>query len=331
MKIQIIVNTFNLSCAVLECSQQTSSDDFRCGLLVEDDDYGNNAHHILPRFSWDRDGQPRSEAALRNSHDITPYSSGQQRIADVIVAKNLNITHPQIQIQALELIRGKGIFTKSAVDTTPKRFLFIALLPADDGPRLIPQLNDHMFISHNHSGQDDDEENEEPVQPESSISGNASESSIIHSTPITPGIASPTSRSTHSNHDHKITKSDIDLLIAQTAAVRVDSEVRSYLHNIAIFLRTHRAVAGGISALSTRHLLSLSHVLAPLHSLTYINPSLVALAARKVYLHRVVLARPENERSTMWGSDVRLVKTLLEGLTVEDVIEDVLGNVETPL
>ena len=57
----------------------------------------------------------------------------------------------------------------------------------------------------------------------------------------------------------------------------------------------------------------------------------MALAARKVYPHRIVLARPENERSMMWGSDVRAVRALLEGLTVEDVIEDVLRNVEMPL
>ena len=244
-----------------------------------------------------------------------------------MVATNLSITHPHVQIQALELIRGKRIFTRTAVHAVPKRFLLIALLPSGDGPRLIPQLNDHMFVSHKHSGPNDNDE--ESVQL--SISDNASESSIIRSTPMTPDITIPSSRIADSNRRHTITKSDIDLLIAQTTTVRLDSEVRSYIHNIAIFLRTHRAVAGGISALSTQHFLSLSHALAPLHGLSYVSPSLVALAARKVYPHRIVLARPENERSMMWGSDVRAVRALLEGLTVEDVIEDVLGNVEMPL
>jgi MoxR-like ATPase len=284
---------------------------------VEDEDYDNN---ILPSLSRNEDSQPKFEA----------YSSGHQRIADVVVAKNLHITHPKVQIQALELIRGKRIFTRKAVHATPKRFLFIALLPSGDGSRLIPQLNDHMFISHNHSTPDDNED-EESIQLELSISDNASESSIIRSTPITPVIAMPKSRSVDPNHRHTITKSDIDLLIDQITTVRLDSEVRSYIHNIAIFLRMHRAIAGGISALSTRHLLSLSHALAPLHGLSYVSPSLVALAARKVYSHRILLARPENERSMMWGSNVRAVRALLEGLTVEDVIEDVLGNVEMPL
>lgn len=35
--------------------------------------------------------------------------------------------------------------------------------------------------------------------------------------------------------------------------VKISSDVRAYLHNIVVFMRLHRAVAGGISALATRH------------------------------------------------------------------------------
>jgi hypothetical protein len=46
---------------------------------------------------------------------------------------------------------------------------------------------------------------------------------------------------------------DIDALVALTSAVRISPEIRAYLQNIVVFLRLHRAVAGGISATSTRH------------------------------------------------------------------------------
>jgi hypothetical protein len=78
------------------------------------------------------------------------------KIANVVIAKNLNLTQNQVQIQALEvcscglennyqltnpqLIRGKRIFTRHSVQTTPKRFLFIALLPIDPSSRLIQHL-----------------------------------------------------------------------------------------------------------------------------------------------------------------------------------------------
>jgi len=73
--------------------------------------------------------------------------------------------------------------------------------------------------------------------------------------------------------------------------------------------------------------------LAPLHNLSYATPSLIALAARKIYLHRIHIVRPECERSMQYGSDVDAVAALLEGIGAEDVIEDVLGSTgaEAPL
>jgi hypothetical protein len=39
-----------------------------------------------------------------------------------------------------QLIRGKRIFTRTSVQITPKRFLFIALMSVDNGPRLVQHL-----------------------------------------------------------------------------------------------------------------------------------------------------------------------------------------------
>lgn len=107
-------------------------------------------------------------------------------------------------------------------------------------------------------------------------------------------------------------------------------------------------MAGGISAVATTHFDKLvryvlshyfgtpsncSRCLVPLHDLTYATPSLMALAARKIYLHRIHIVKPEKERSMQWGSDLNAIKTLLEGIGAEDVIEDVLGitGAEAPL
>lgn len=58
---------------------------------------------------------------------------------------------------------------------------------------------------------------------------------------------------------------------------------------------------------------------------------MIALAARKIYPHRIVITAPENERSMQWGSSLEAVKAVLEGVMVEDVIEEVLESVEVPL
>ncbi|KAI9667434.1 MAG: hypothetical protein M1821_000249 [Bathelium mastoideum] len=133
------------------------------------------------------------------------------------------------------------------------------------------------------------------------------------------------------HHTSSFSQNDIDELQSLAAAVRVTAEVRGYLHNVLTFLRAHRAVAGGVSATATRHLNLLVRALAPLHALSFVPPSLVALATRKVYSHRLVLTAPENERSLQWGSSIEAVQELLDNVTVQDVIEEVLKTVEVPL
>lgn len=58
---------------------------------------------------------------------------------------------------------------------------------------------------------------------------------------------------------------------------------------------------------------------------------MVDLAARKIYPHRILITAPENERSLQWGSSLEAVKAVLDGVTAEDVVEEVLQSVEAPL
>jgi MoxR-like ATPase len=136
----------------------------------------------------------------------------------------------------------------------------------------------------------------------------------------------------HAVSDHPIiTPDEVQQLRTAVTHVRVSAEVAAYLHDIVIFMRLNRFVAGGISAYATRHFRAIVHALAPLHNLAYVPPSLVALAARKVYPHRLVLATLDTERSMQWGSDARAVEHILKNVTVEDAIESVISSVEAPL
>lgn len=115
-----------------------------------------------------------------------------------------------------------------------------------------------------------------------------------------------------------------------------------------MFLRLNRAVAGGVSAKATFHLFRLSklvgHIvipspmhlqmdrcLAPLHGIDYLTPSIVALAAKKVYRHRIIVASAENDRSLQYGSNPIVVSRLLMGVSPETIIDDIIGEVEAPL
>lgn len=238
-------------------------------------------------------------------------------MANVIIAKNLDEAPRQIQIQALELMRTKRIYTRTSVQNAPKRFLFIALLAGGEGPRLTKHLNDYMFISHFHDPEDGFPNLEDMYDDENSIS------SVVKKSPKNePETLWP-----------RISASDIEQLAQLSDHATVNVEVKQYQQNIIAFLRLHRAVAGGISAAATRHFDKLAKCLAPLHGLSYATPSLIALAARKIYQHRIHIVSPEKERSMQYGSDLEAVTSLLEGMGPEEVIEDVLGpsGAEAPL
>ncbi len=61
-----------------------------------------------------------------------------------------------MQIQALELLRTKRIFTRTSVQAAPKQFLFVAVLGAESGgeARVTPHLNDFFHIAHWHDPDD---------------------------------------------------------------------------------------------------------------------------------------------------------------------------------
>jgi len=116
---------------------------------------------------------------------------------------------------------------------------------------------------------------------------------------------------------------------ANSTTISID--VKRYLHDILIFLRRHRAVAGGVTPLATKHFDLLARLLAPLHGLDFVTPSLVQLAARKIYRHRIAMISAQNERSLQYGSDLAAVEMLLKDVSPENVLDEVLDAIEVPL
>jgi hypothetical protein len=130
-----------------------------------------------------------------------------------------------------------------------------------------------------------------------------------------------------------ITETDLSHLSLLTTQSHLSLPTTRYLYNLIAFLRTHRAViSASITPTATAHLTRLCKSLASLHGLDYVTPSLVALAARKVYLHRIeVVQGAEGERSMQWGSEGAVVEGLLRGVGgAEGVVEEVLGGVAVP-
>jgi hypothetical protein len=137
---------------VIDCTEHTSLDDFAHAILsVESSPTRSNSPVRTRQDSYFLHA-PAFPSITRSP--VSETFADNKMIANVIIAKNLDEAPRQVQIQALELMRTKRIFTRTSVQNAPKRFLFIALLAGGEGPRLSKHLNDYMFISHFHDPED---------------------------------------------------------------------------------------------------------------------------------------------------------------------------------
>ncbi len=134
----------------MDCSQQTTLDDFASSILADMNLGPSESSSKTRRDSYFL--QTSGYRPISISPLSEPFDSG--KIANVVIAKNLDEAPKQVQIQALELLRTKRLFTHTSIQSAPRRFLFIALIAGGEGPRLTKQLNEHMFISHFHDPED---------------------------------------------------------------------------------------------------------------------------------------------------------------------------------
>lgn len=143
----IAPRTFRLTHAIVNCTPSTTLDDFASALLIPSS--SSRKKPSRPDYFAPRPLRPPSRRST------SPPPTGQ--IANCILATNLDLAPRAVQIQALELLRTRRIFTRTTVQTAPKRFVFIPVLQADApgrGPQLTSHLNDFFALAHWHDPED---------------------------------------------------------------------------------------------------------------------------------------------------------------------------------
>ncbi|RPA92753.1 hypothetical protein L873DRAFT_1708518 [Choiromyces venosus 120613-1] len=168
---------FGLTVAVARCTPDTTLDDFIEPLLLDEPRPSPTSHGISPvnnRESGESYFGTRNRSSLlrtpsQGTHDES--TGGNRKLANIVIAQDLDLASDQVQTQALELIRAKRFCTrKKNFHYAPDRFLLIALLgkPNDDSS-LSSHLCDYFFISHHHpSDEGFPEEVEQEVEAEQS-------------------------------------------------------------------------------------------------------------------------------------------------------------------
>ncbi|KAJ6006075.1 hypothetical protein N7451_004019 [Penicillium sp. IBT 35674x] len=316
----ICSSTFDLSYSILECDSETSIEDIHNELLTAD------ARKTLVRPSYSR---ARTETSSnlssylgghrdRSKSPIPSMVANEPNVVNVIIAKHFNLTSEDFQVQAMQLMRTRQLVTEIGILNAPLDFLFVPLVARDSAelhPPLKAHLRDQLFISHFHDPDDGFvylEENDWLSDAQLSAS------SVIH----TP---KPLQKSSA-----KVNRMVMEKIREASNSVTMSAEVVRYIQDIVVFLRLSRAVAGGVSARANFQFSQLAQFLTPLHGIDFLTPSIVALAARKVFRHRIVVASPGDDRSLQYGSDLAAVSCVLVDVTPDSILDGVL-ELEPPL
>ncbi|KAL9941889.1 hypothetical protein D7B24_002904 [Verticillium nonalfalfae] len=323
----IFTKTFGLKCVVVDCHAHTTLDDFAAAILTSKPQ-SRTPSPFQTRNSAEPSYFGARPGALTPLTSLSATSPGHPppAMANVILARNLDQAPKAVQIQALELLRTRRIFTRTAVQAAPKQFLFVAALGAQSGGRahVTPHLNDFLYLAHWHDPDLGFANLDEGF--EATVGDGGSETGSMESV-----VKKSVNGDLRVEDDPLLSDVDIAALARLSQGVQIDVDVLRYQMNLISFLRMHRAVGGGVSPTATKHFEQLIKALAPLHQLDYATPGLVALALRKVYLHRIQIVEPGQERSMQWGSELEAVEALLEDIGPEEVMEEVLDMVATPL
>ncbi|KAJ6139273.1 hypothetical protein N7471_005759 [Penicillium samsonianum] len=309
--------TFNYSYCILDCSSATSIDDIFNDVLTP-----NARANYRPSRPWLNTESSSKRSSYKSLGDYskspTPFSQLGSNVVNIVIAKNFNFVSDDIQMHMLQLMRSRELVTESGTLSAPQDFLFIPLVARNSDqlrPPLKPHMNDNLFVSHFHSpeaGYTYLEENDWLSD------GQISASSVIHKSK---------GKQTRSA---TVSPLVMDQLRETSASVSTSAEVVRYIQDIVVFLRLSRAVAGGVSANANIQFSRFAQLLAPLHGIDYLTPSIVALAARKVFRHRIIVTPPGEDRSLQYGSHLHAVSDVLADVTPDSILDGVLA-LEPPL
>ncbi|KAJ5558805.1 hypothetical protein N7535_009314 [Penicillium sp. DV-2018c] len=312
--------TFDHSYCILECSSATSIEGIFNDVLSPEARANHPPSRPWMNTETTQSSKRSSYKSLDNySKPPTPLSQfPASNVVNVVIAKNFNYVGDDIHVHMLQLMRSGELVTENGTLIAPEDFLFIPLVARDSDqlqPPLKSHLVDNLFISHFHnpeSGYTYLEENDWLSD------GQLSASSVIRR-----------SKQKQTNQAMVSQKAIISLR-EKSASVSTSAEVVRYIQDIVVFLRLSRAVARGVSAKANIHFSRLTQLLAPLHGIDYVTPSIVALAARKVFRHRISVTAPGEDRSLQYGSNLHAVSQVLADVTSDSILDGVLA-LEPPL
>lgn len=260
-------------------------------------------------------GHQRGVNNTNNSGGMKKYCA--QTLPRFVILKDLNLASREIQSLLVQGMLQKKVTFNNAEYAFPSFSIMICLLNLQEGKSngvegLMPHLRDLFFFSHN-------------VNVEDSLNTSLTKAEIAQLSKNLPDR----------NPAIYITPQVIEEMSSRIDKVTVTSELKVYMQDIVVFLRTHRLIQpakGCVSPKAVKDFDMLLRAMCVFEQRDFATPSLVAKAARKIFPLKIDMCRnPEDEPTLHYGSDIRIVSKWMKKWDVVLIIDDVLSIVPTPL
>ncbi|KAK9493550.1 hypothetical protein V1508DRAFT_88503 [Lipomyces doorenjongii] len=313
MILLIASNIFGFTTTSVTCAPGTTTEEFANSMLIATESVPGSFSPLpsalfekAAEYPWNgvrTDVNPQAAMLAQRG-----FNNRGQRFPNLVLIRNLDQSSNYVQAQLLEILRTKKLVTSKGLFMTPPSFLVIPLLSKSNMRlHLFPYLLDHFFISHSY----------EPSNVDESGTEFGKWSPPILLPPMTLQCL--------------FSVKDIDTLSSIGNSVCISADIRRYMHDIMVFLRMHRAIRGGVSARASRDFELLIRCLCPFHGISFATPSIVVIAARKTYSHRITISSPEDDRSVLYGSETEALSKFIQHWTPDVVLDDVLDTVPVPM
>uniref|UniRef100_A0A060TC72 ARAD1D37334p n=1 Tax=Blastobotrys adeninivorans TaxID=409370 RepID=A0A060TC72_BLAAD len=236
----------------------------------------------------------RSCVVIQCSRSSTWKSIASQLRSDQLtIFQDLSVLPPDVQSVVLEaLVRRRFKLEGQFHDLY--RFIAVAIISPHSWPALTRYFRDHFLLSHRQES--------EPAVVESPTG--------MRIDLVQAFIASTTER--------------IPRMV-------VSVDIKRYMQDLVVFLRTHRLVRKGVSPRAVQDFDFLVRALSVLHGYDFVTPSIVVIAARKVFPLRLEMCEVTDEPSISYGGDIKLLRQWMKKWDQELIVEDVLSSVAPPI
>lgn len=247
---------------------------------------------------------------------------------NVLVLNNLSKTSRNFQANLLEMLIKKSILAETSVLKLPSPFTVIiiesrtfttlsrskgkslerrissATVAAPESPssKLLYSLKDHLLFKYFYQ-----------------IQQTSSALKILESR-LPKKTITPLTSETEINNKH-----------IKLCNIRITPELKVYMQNIVVFLRTHRFIRKGVSPQAVRQFDIIVRTMCALTDFDFATPTIISLAAKLVFPLKLEMCNAHEEPSLSYGSDIFLLEKWILKWDVTMIIEDVLKTVPVPV